>query len=75
MGSTHVLSHDWIAGPVDPLWSIQQPTSPWHLPTVWALIACVLAISIAIAYLSYNLLEKPFLRIKERSAVVPSRPG
>jgi peptidoglycan/LPS O-acetylase OafA/YrhL len=56
------------------IWGIQQPNSPWHLPTVWALIACVLAISISIAYLSYNLLEKPFLRIKERFAIVPSRP-
>jgi peptidoglycan/LPS O-acetylase OafA/YrhL len=57
------------------IWHMQQPNSSWHLPVVWTLVACVLAISIVIAHFSYRLLEKPFLRIKERFALVPSRPA
>jgi peptidoglycan/LPS O-acetylase OafA/YrhL len=56
------------------IWHRYPPTSNWHQPLVWALVACVLATSIAIANISYQLLEKPFLRIKQRFALVPSRP-
>lgn len=58
----------------------------WHMACIVALASCglmrrgdlligfyALPLSIAVAALSYHLLEKPFLRLKDAWAVVPSR--
>jgi peptidoglycan/LPS O-acetylase OafA/YrhL len=71
----HSLIYGLIFHYVAPrIWRSQPVGSTWHLPIVWALVACVLAISIAIAHLSYRLLERPFLLLKQRFTLVPSRP-
>jgi peptidoglycan/LPS O-acetylase OafA/YrhL len=49
---------------------------PYPLPQaiVWPLIAFALGVSILFAHLSYRYFERPFLRLKEKFALVPSRP-
>lgn len=49
-------------------------TAWWRLYVVWAYILLVFAISALMAHLSYRYYERPFLRLKERFTIVPSRP-
>jgi peptidoglycan/LPS O-acetylase OafA/YrhL len=41
----------------------------------WLLAAVAFAVTVAIALVSYEVLERPVLRFKERFAIVPSRPA
>jgi peptidoglycan/LPS O-acetylase OafA/YrhL len=51
---------------------------PLHHGQLWFVIAfevVALALTVLIAVASYHFFEKPILRIKERFALIPSRPG
>ena len=50
------------------------PSYPLPLGLVWPLIALVFCASVLLAHLSYRYFERPFLRLKQRFALVPSRP-
>ena len=45
-----------------------------YLTSAWAAVACALVTTIGLAEISYRFLESPFLRLKQRYEMVPSRP-
>jgi peptidoglycan/LPS O-acetylase OafA/YrhL len=45
----------------------------WRIPVVWILVVCAFLSSVGLASLSYRYFERPFLRLKEKFAFIPSR--
>ncbi len=71
----HSLVYDFIfAYPGGRLFSPPLLHVWWHLWAVWGYIALVFLISVLLAHLSYRFYERPFLLLKDRFTIVPSRP-
>lgn len=60
--------------PASWLWNPGVFTAWWRIYPVWGYILVVFAISTLLAHLSYQYYERPFLHLKEKFAVIPSRP-